>query len=76
MQSENWVCIDRLRNRQGVIVGYILQNCTTHQEVQVEPAALKLMLNNKEVNVINLKLSSDNKILLQKSKFQDTVDKR
>lgn len=75
MQSENWVCTDRIRNKQGLAVSYILQNCVTHQEVKLEPATLRSMMHNSELSVLNLKLSSDNKILLQKSKFQDTVDK-
>lgn len=75
MQSENWVCIDRIRNKQGLVVSYILQNCMTHQKVKLIPATLRSLMHNGELSVLNLKLSSDNKILLQKSKFQDTVDK-
>lgn len=74
MQSGNWICIDRIRNKQGFIVGYTLQNCITHQEVKLDTIDLRSMLYYNEISVINLKLSSDNKILLQKSKFQDTVD--
>lgn len=75
MKSEKWICISRVRNNKGEIVGYILQNSVTHQELSVSPLELKNKISNNRVDVLNLKLTSDGRLVLQKSKFQDNVDK-
>ena len=64
MKSEKWICISRVRNNKGEIVGYVLQNSVTHQELSVSPLELKNKISNNRVDVLNLKLTSDGRLVI------------
>lgn len=72
---DNFTCVDRIRDKQNRIVRYVLLNTNTHKFVKVEPDNLKNALRNKKINVLNLQVTSDNRLLLKEAKFQNKVDK-
>ena len=55
-------CILKLRNKNDVIIGYRLQD-ENGQIVDVKPHLLKEAIKAKKINVTNLKLSKDNKLI-------------
>lgn len=55
-------CIAKLRDNKGKIYGYTLQDING-QKQNVQPDNLKAAIRNNNVHVINLKLTSDNRLI-------------
>lgn len=70
-----WVCVNRQRDRSGVITGYTLQNTETMRTVFEQSDNVKIVLQKGKDKIINLKLTSDDRLILVKPEFQDAVDK-
>lgn len=66
--NTSWRCVSKVRDKAGVITDYVLEliNMATNQSLDrqiISAQTLKEMLNNKRIEVINLKLTSDNRII-------------
>lgn len=66
--NTNWRCVSKVRDKAGVITDYVLEliDMATNQSLGrqiINAQTLKEMLNNKRIDVINLKLTSDNRII-------------
>ena len=55
-------CIQKIRDKNNNITGYVLQDCTGKQ-VTVSSKELKDAIVNKKIQIINLKLTVDNKLI-------------
>ena len=55
-------CIDKYRNNNGVIFGYLLVD-TQGNKIQIEADELKRQIRNYTLQVVNLTLTSDNRLI-------------
>jgi hypothetical protein len=56
-------CVQKVRNNQGVIISYIMQDTETGATQPIEAANLKYAIFNNKVAVNNLKLTSDGRLI-------------
>ena len=57
-----YICINKLRKSNGVIIAYVLKDLSNNI-IQISHDELKKKLKNKSINVVNLQLSSDKRIV-------------
>lgn len=55
-------CTNKIRGKQGKIIGYKIQD-KNGNTLDVKSEYLKQAIRNKQINVLNLKLTSDNKLI-------------
>lgn len=72
------ICIEKIRNKNNVITSYVLKD-TDGKTVNMPPDKVKLMMQTNQLDVINLKLTSDNRLISveapkQKEKKTDTTE--
>ena len=72
---EKYICVDRQRDSNGNIVKYIFMNLLTNSYHSLEPDAVRNILRQNNGQLVNLKLSKDNRVLLVNDNFQNAVDK-
>lgn len=61
--TQTYICISKLRDKNDKIVGYDLRNVSTNQQQRVEPTVLKQFISNGNVNILNLQLTSDGRLI-------------
>lgn len=66
-------CIQKVRDPQGKIISYVLEDCHGNQKV-VEPLDLKASIINSDIAVSNLKLTSDGRLIDSKPDDMNTRD--
>jgi hypothetical protein len=75
------ICIKKIRDKNGNITNYILKDAN-NKTVKVGSDELKTAIKNNKIRIINLKLTSDNKLVNRKSNYnnqkhsQNTVNKK
>lgn len=62
----------KIRNEQGIIIGYMLQDSTGNTKV-VQPNELKEAIRNGEVDCLNLQLTSDNRLMDKKESVEKLI---
>lgn len=65
-------CIEKFRDKNNVIIGYRLQDSQGVAK-DVYPDQLKVAIRNQQITVINLTLTSDNKLI--ESKVKNNINK-
>ena len=60
----NYVCKNRIRNERGVIIGYVIQDTQTKIENVYNTSYMKSILASGKLNVQNLTLTSDGRIIM------------
>lgn len=60
---QTYTCTAKLRDKNDKIVGYDLRNINTNQQQRVEPTVLKQFISNGNVNILNLQLTSDGRLI-------------
>ena len=76
------LCLQKFRNKNNQIIGYRLQD-RNGNTLDVKSEYLKQAIRNKQINILNLTLTSDNKLIdkaykpqkQQKSNLKDKMDK-
>lgn len=73
-------CIQKFRDKNNNIKGYLLEDCTG-QQLQVSPDQLKMAIFSKQIEIINLTLTKDGRLIdkekstaAPKSKSKDAFD--
>lgn len=56
-------CLEKYRNRNGIIIGYLLLDESSGRTTQIEASVLKNMIKNNNLKVSNLKLTSDDRVI-------------
>lgn len=56
-------CISKHRDKNEVIIGYTLEDITTHQRLNILAADLKASIKNGKFTVSNLKLTTDDRLI-------------
>ena len=64
----NATCIQKFRDKRNVIVGYRIQDDSGNVK-DVTPQQLKQAISNRKIEIRNLKLTSDGKLIRCDSKF-------
>lgn len=59
---KSFKCIDKIRNSNGKIINYRL-SCVNGEVISMQPSVLKDRIRSGSINVINLKLTSDGRII-------------
>ena len=65
------ICVKRVRDKQGVLQSYVLQNKDGKRKT-VTADELKKGIRQKKVNVVNLTLTSDDRLVVHKLETDDT----
>ena len=68
-------CIQRIKDKHNVVIKYVLEDCSNGVTRVVESKQLKNAIANNKIEVTNLILTSDNRILY-KEEITDELDKR
>lgn len=64
------VCINKFRDKNGIIIGYSIRDAAGNIK-EVEAAVLKKAIKSNRVQVVNLTLTSDNRLVNTSEKRQD-----
>lgn len=70
---QTYICTAKLRDKNDKIVGYDLRNISTNQQQRVEPLTLKKFMDNRTVNILNLQLTSDGRLIDKEIENTDKV---
>lgn len=70
------ICKNRIRNEREVIVGYVIQDIQTKIENVYDSSQMKNILASGTLNVQNLTLTSDGRILMSDKQFRRPVVKK
>lgn len=63
-------CISKHRDKNGIIIGYTLEDTETHKRVNMLSSELKTNIKENRIRVSNLKLTTDNRLI----DYDDTQD--
>ena len=67
-------CTQKFRDKHGIIIGYEIENMDNNDKRRVEPKRLKELILSKQVIVVNLTLTSDNR-LIDKTETNNNTEK-
>lgn len=74
MSKQLYVCTERVRDKSGKIVEYVIENMEVYDK-RVKPEELKEAIRSGKIEVKNLTLSSDNRLIYSKA-MEKAVAKR
>ena len=61
--TQTYICTAKLRDKNDKIIAYNLRNVSTNQQQRVEPTVLKQFISSRNVNILNLQLTSDGRLI-------------
>lgn len=67
------ICIEKIKNNRNVTEAYILQDIQYNSKIKLTSSDLKQAIKNGQINVLNLKLTKDSKLIYRKDRKDNRI---